>query len=126
MSRTSEQIYFERKWRLFGFVAEAYGITFKTTCFLRTSEQQQALYAKGRTAPGSIITYADGINSHSMHEYGRAADIVIIDSAGAPVWPHTKEYDLLGELWERMGGKWGFSWFKEGKTSFEDIYHFEL
>ena len=32
---------------------------------LRTQEEQQALYAKGRTQPGDIVTYKDGINRRS-------------------------------------------------------------
>lgn len=35
---------------------------------LRTVERQQALFAQGRTAKGSIVTYADGVNDLSNHQ----------------------------------------------------------
>ena len=34
----------------------------------RTDEEQQALYAKGRTLPGKIVTNADGITHRSAHQ----------------------------------------------------------
>lgn len=34
----------------------------------RTTAQQQALYAKGRTAPGGKVTNADGVRNKSNHQ----------------------------------------------------------
>lgn len=34
----------------------------------RTVAMQQALYAKGRTAPGEIVTNADGVKNKSNHQ----------------------------------------------------------
>lgn len=34
----------------------------------RTVAMQQALYAKGRTAPGGIVTNADGVKNKSNHQ----------------------------------------------------------
>lgn len=42
----------------------------------RTTEEQQGLYAKGRTEPGNIITYKDGVNKRSKHQEGLAVDVV--------------------------------------------------
>ena len=42
----------------------------------RTTEEQQALYAKGRTSPGGIVTHCDGVRNKSKHQGGRAADVV--------------------------------------------------
>jgi len=42
----------------------------------RTAEEQQALYAKGRTEPGDIVTHKDGVNSKSRHQSGNAVDVV--------------------------------------------------
>ena len=44
----------------------------------RTVEEQQALYAQGRTTKGNIITYADGVENKSKHNYypSKAIDIV--------------------------------------------------
>ena len=43
---------------------------------MRTEAQQKALYAKGRTKPGNIVTYKDGVNKKSKHQSGRAVDVV--------------------------------------------------
>ena len=43
---------------------------------LRTTDEQQDLYERGRTKPGSIVTYKDGVRNKSRHQLGRAVDIV--------------------------------------------------
>ena len=43
---------------------------------LRTIEEQNALFAQGRTKPGSIVTNAKGGNSY--HNYGLAFDFVLM------------------------------------------------
>lgn len=43
---------------------------------LRSQEEQQDLYAKGRTKPGDIVTYKDGVNRRSKHQTGLAIDVV--------------------------------------------------
>lgn len=47
---------------------------------VRTTERQKELYAKGRTEPGKIVTYADGVVNKSNHQaredgYGYAVDL---------------------------------------------------
>lgn len=41
---------------------------------LRTVAEQEALYAKGRTAAGSIVTNCRGISFESLHQWGLAFD----------------------------------------------------
>ena len=43
-------------------------IDFTITDGGRTVAQQKALYAKGRTVPGSIVTNADGVKNKSNHQ----------------------------------------------------------
>lgn len=50
-------------------------VDFTITDGLRTVEQQKALYAKGRTAAGSIVTNADGVKKKSNHQSGKAVDL---------------------------------------------------
>lgn len=40
----------------------------------RTTEEQQKLYAQGRTTKGSIVTNCDGIKQKSVHQSGLAID----------------------------------------------------
>ena len=51
---------------------------------LRTQEEQQELYAQGRTKDGNIITYKDGIERRSKHQEGLAVDVV----------PYPEMYDV--------------------------------
>lgn len=46
------------------------------TAGIRTEAEQKALYAKGRTEPGNIVTNADGVKNKSMHQSGNAVDCV--------------------------------------------------
>ena len=50
---------------------------------LRTRAEQDALYAQGRTKPGSIVTNAPGSSYSSFHQWGTAFDIYRNDGQGA-------------------------------------------
>jgi len=89
----------------------ALGKPIKVTSSLRTCAQQNALYAQGRTQPGSIVTNARGCLS--WHVLGRAVDVSIQGGSDA-------DYRRLGDYWQSMGGVWGGSF-----TGFYDPVHFE-
>lgn len=55
------------------------GIYLIVTEGFRTKAYQDQLYAKGRTAPGKIVTYAKGNSYSSQHQWGIAFDIAIND-----------------------------------------------
>ncbi len=59
---------------LFKYVVQYYDCT--VISGYRTVAEQQALYAKGRTEPGSIVTYKDGVIKKSKHQTGLAVDVV--------------------------------------------------
>jgi peptidoglycan L-alanyl-D-glutamate endopeptidase CwlK len=82
-------------------LASAYGTPAKITDALRSCADQNALYAKGRTAPGSIVTGVRGCRS--WHVHGRAVDLYI------GTW-EPEAYEKLGLAWEKMGGVWGGRW----------------
>jgi len=50
----------------------------------RSFEEQNRLYAQGRTTRGDIVTHARGGDSY--HNYGLACDIVPADRNGSPTW----------------------------------------
>ncbi len=56
-------------------------VTVKIICGTRTYAEQDALYAKGRTAPGSKVTNARG--GYSLHNFAVAFDVGIFDAKGA-------------------------------------------
>ncbi len=57
------------------------GIPWMLTCAKRTIEEQRKLWAKGRTEPGSVVTWT----MNSKHIEGNAFDFVILKD-GKPDW----------------------------------------
>ena len=88
-------------------------------CF-RTVAEQDALYAKGRTAPGSIVTNAKGSSYSSHHQWGTAFDIYRNDGTGA-YNNNDGFFDLVGTIGVKIGLEWGGNW-----TSPVDKPHFQL
>lgn len=96
-----------------------HGIHFVVIDFHRTAIAQNKRFKKGGTL-------CDGYKKISYHQRRRAKDLVIIDKKGGRlIWKYVPEYDTLAEIWKGLDGRWGGDWFKEGKTTFNDIYHFE-
>jgi peptidoglycan L-alanyl-D-glutamate endopeptidase CwlK len=64
------------------------GIPLLITQSLRTWEEQDALYAKGRTvAPiGAKYIVTSDKGGQSWHNFGLAFDIVVLDSMGTADW----------------------------------------
>lgn len=80
---------------------------------LRTIEEQDKLFAQGRTAPGKIVTQAAG--GLSPHNYGMATDWTIFVQ-GQPLWTlPPSEWSLYATMIEKAGGIWGgdFKTFKD-------------
>ena len=89
---------------------------------LRTAQEQDALYAQGRTAPGHIVTNARA--GQSMHNYGLAVDIVpfLQGEAGTLNWsPNTPQFRAMVAALESNDLVWGGSW-----KSFPDDDHFQM
>jgi len=81
---------------------------------VRTSAEQQKLYAQGRTAPGKVVTNADGIIRSSNHQpkadgYGHAVDCCFLVD-GVPSWSDALPWELYGEMARVLGLRWGGDW----------------
>jgi len=80
---------------------------------LRTTEQQQALWAKGRSQPGPVVTYLDGIARRSRHQSGLAVDCAFVVSGGTPNnWGLSWDgpWECFGACAAAVGLVWGGSW----------------
>ena len=103
------------------------GIKIRATECLRTAKEQDALYAKGRTAPGPKVTNASGKDAKSMHQWGVAVDIVIDMDADKDRdvdirdLYNVKLLNVVGKIGESIGLEWGGSW-----KSIVDKPHFQL
>jgi len=106
-------------------------IDFVITDGVRTTEQQKALYAKGRTVSGSIVTKADGVKNKSNHQaksdgFGYAVDLYPFEN-GKVNLNDTKSLQIIAShilaTAEKLGVKiaWGGNW-----KSIIDKPHFEL
>lgn len=99
---------------------------------LRTIDEQNALYAKGRTADGKIVTNAKGGSSY--HNYGLAIDFaILIDKDGNGTydemsWDIRKDADKDGiadwlevvKVFEAAEWEWGGRW-----SSIKDYPHLQ-
>lgn len=97
--------------------AAAIGITIKVISGTRTYQEQNALFAKGRTKPGPKVTNARG--GYSNHNFGIAFDIGIF--RGSQYVPESPQYKAVGAIGTDLGLEWGGNW-----TSIKDEPHFQL
>lgn len=108
------------------------GVAIRVVQGLRTFAEQDALYAKGRTAPGPRVTNSKG--GQSYHNYGLAIDFALMydkDNNGtyeSLSWDTLKDFDKDGEadwmevvdIFEQAGYVWGGRF-----TSIKDNPHLE-
>ncbi|MCP8969733.1 M15 family metallopeptidase [Ectobacillus ponti] len=86
----------------------------------RSIAEQNALYAQGRTAPGSIVTNAKG--GKSNHNFGVAVDLCLYTTDGSDViWDVSGPFQKVIAAMKARGFKWGGDW-----TGFKDYPHFEI
>lgn len=104
------------------------GIKIKIGECFRTVAEQNALYAKGRTAPGNIVTNAKGSSYSSMHQWGVAFDFFLdmdVDKDGKTSDDAfnnaTKLFNKVGAIGKKLGLEWGGDW-----KSIKDLPHFQL
>lgn len=98
----------------------------RITSTLRTWKEQEELYAQGRTKPGPKVTNAKA--GDSIHNFGLAADVVLIINGKTVSWDTKKDWDKDKQSdWMEVvtyvkskGWKWGGDWI-----SFKDMPHFE-
>ena len=98
------------------------GIDLLITSTYRSSEEQAALYAQGRTKPGAIVTNARPGDSY--HNWRCAFDVVPLRN-GKPVWgtsgPDGDLWRKIGEMGEAVGLEWAGRW--TGKL--REMAHFQ-
>ena len=101
----------------------AEGLVLLVTQTLRTYEEQEALYAKGRTkkpiGQAHVVTNARG--GFSWHNFGLAFDVAVLDSSGKMNWDYQHPgWARTGVIGKSLGLDWGGDW-----TRLKDYPHFE-
>lgn len=103
----------------------AEGIDLLIYCTYRSNEEQAAEYAKGRTAPGKIVTFAKpGQSKHNHTENGKPASLAydcVPLVGGKAAWSNTDLYKKVGELGKKAGLNWAGDWKR-----FKEFPHFEV
>jgi peptidoglycan L-alanyl-D-glutamate endopeptidase CwlK len=104
------------------------GITIKIVEGFRSIEEQNQLYAQGRTKPGEKVTNAKG--GQSYHNYGLAIDFAIFDQETSKLsWDMKKDGNKNGIAdWHEVAQeakKLGFTWGGDWKR-FKDYPHLQM
>lgn len=89
------------------------------TCTLRSNEEQAALYAIGRTAPGEHVT--DAPPGRSAHNYGLAIDVV-------PIVNGKLDWNRKDPIWQKVGEigvAAGLQWAGTPGFPFPELPHFQ-
>ena len=105
-------------------------------CTYRSDEEQEALYAQGRSRPGPIVTHARaGQSEHNATLDGkpaaRAFDAVPL-LHGRPIWedPRDRDADWTNDFgWRVMGevaAELGLVWYGRPGAPFREAPHFQL
>lgn len=89
---------------------------------LRTWEEQNRLYAKGRDRNGKKIgkTVTNARGGSSWHNYGLAVDVVFKTLGGRWSWAEMHPWSKLGKFGKMFGLEWGGDWKR-----FKDRPHFQ-
>ncbi|MBB6670462.1 M15 family metallopeptidase [Cohnella nanjingensis] len=107
--------------------AKAKGIPILITDGFRSSQEQDALYRKGRSAGGAIVTNAKG--GESYHNYGLAIDFALRTKDGGVIWDMEYDGNRNGQsdwmevvaIAKRLGFAWGGDW-----KDFPDYPHLQM
>ncbi|MEK4606533.1 LysM peptidoglycan-binding domain-containing protein [Geobacillus sp. FSL W8-1251] len=101
-------------------ITKAYneGIYVVITQGYRSKEEQDALYAQGRSKPGKIVTNARGGDSY--HNYGLAIDFALMNPDGSISWNVDAKWKRVAQIGKSFGLEWGGDW-----KSFPDYPHFQ-
>ena len=113
------------------------GVSVLLICTYRSNDEQEKLFAQGRTAPGAIVTRARGGKSrHNATLSGTAVpaaaafDVVPL-LYGKPMWsavdrPETPEDEAW--IWGRVGDHGmavGLKWYGHPDAAFREFPHFQ-
>ena len=102
----------------------AAGIDLLIYCTLRSNNEQAALYAQGRTAPGVIVTNAKpGQSMHNPDKTGKAwaFDAVPLIN-GKAAWDNAPLIDKVGLIGEACGLEWAGRW----RGAMRERVHFQI
>ena len=96
---------------------QPHGVAPKIICGTRTYDEQNALYAQGRSAPGRVVTNARG--GYSWHNFGVAWDIGLFKDGR--YLEESPLYLACAKIGRNLGLECGAFW-----SGFSDEPHYQL
>lgn len=93
----------------------------------RTPDEQLKLYKQGRTMPGKIVTYMDGVNKKSKHNYSPSKAVDVICFKNMTITWEPEYYKRVAEHVLKMADELGIkiTW-GGGFKKLVDLPHFEI
>ena len=88
--------------------ARAAGITIRLISGLRSYEEQEALYAKGRRGIDGEARVTNARGGYSNHNFGIAFDIGVFE--GTRYLTDSPKYKAVGPMGTDLGLEWGGNW----------------
>lgn len=104
-------------------IAAKFGCEYKAISGNRTWAEQDALYAQGRTKPGSIVTKAAGGSSN--HNFKIALDFGVFKDGIYQDEKNPSQAEKVHKAVSKIIGKYGIEWGGNWK-SIVDLPHFEV
>lgn len=95
---------------------EQFNLAIRIISAMRTMEEQEKIYAQGRTAPGAIVTKAPPGSSY--HNWGLAVDIAPLSVSGEV------NYNYDQGKWVGIASQWNITWGGSW-AGFKDLDHWE-
>lgn len=93
------------------------GISIRITDAKRSTAQQDAEYAKGRTKPGSIVTWVKGLDSY--HCWGLAIDIAPLKFFDTMTDYSAPTFEKIAHIAMDLGLDWGYKMWGVDKPHFQ-------
>ena len=96
--------------------AEKNNVGIRITSAFRTPQEQDALFAQGRTSDGNVVTNAAAWQSY--HNYGLAVDICLLHKDGSISYSATEDldgdkvsdWDEVTRIFKNRGWEWAGDW----------------
>lgn len=98
---------------------EALGLHPLVTCTYRSGEEQNELYAQGRTKPGPKVTNAKA--GQSFHQYRAALDLYPLVNGKPDFSGKSGDWFKIAAVFKKHGFEWAFEWKR-----FKEMPHFQM
>jgi len=89
-------------------------------CSVRTPEEQEELFSRGRTKPGTKVTNARGTPAQSLHIHGKAIDAVPLARSSTGEYFTAWDDELTYGVMRKIGEKHGLRFLEWETPHFED------